>query len=346
MASLVVSPVGDSPTEFLYRYSIRGSYSNPLGLNPPFVPAGHRAGARRMEREHDEPTAGQLVVPDEDQTAPEEQLDEAVPEAQPAEGRAEQRQLPPTLDLQIPSPTISSFQRNSTWSPRWRDSRGTEALSTRANPPTSIGGMLATGIGSPSDASGHPRSAPARASTISVTTPSWPPAPRFYQPETSGSTWRGKQPEMPSPGTTVSLPSPSSPLPPDQPLIISTPTGLSGAYDEPTGHPADRPLENPIHAPRPRRNVPGTPGPTVGRLENLFSPPPVPPVPGSPPARKQSQLGRRKSGVRRTVTRRSVRVRPRPSFKRKKTEGKAGFSADAWAEGVEDEKGGRKCVVM
>ena len=62
--------------------------------------------------------------------------------------------------------------------------------------------------------------------------------------------------------------------------------------------------------------------------------------------RKQSQLGRRKSRLRRTVTKRSVRVRPRPSLKRKRAEAENGFSARALAEGAQDEKGGRKCVVM
>lgn len=336
--SPVASPTDDSPTEFLHRYSIRSNYANPLKLNPPFASAGHRAGIQGAPQEGNPPPIEELVIPEEEQEAPVEQ---------PRGDRGEQRQAPPSLDLQIPSPTISAFQRNSTWSPQRREDRDAQARSLRVNPPTSIGEMLSTETSSPSDVSSQPRSAPARASTTPTMNASWPPAPCFYQAESAGSTSRGKQPEGSSPSTALSQPSPSSVPPPDRPLIISTPTGLSGAYDDDSSaHPSDPPQETPIHAPRPRRNVPGTPTPTVGHLENLFSPPQAPPVPRSPLARQQSQLVRRKSKLRRTVTRRSVRVRPRPSLKKRKAGGNLGLSTNVWSEGVHDEKGGKKCVVM
>jgi len=64
---------------------------------------------------------------------------------------------------------------------------------------------------------------------------------------------------------------------PDQPLIISTPTGVTGAFDIPHASSSDIPIHpNPIlHAPVPRhpRPVPGNPlnQPTVERLETMTS---------------------------------------------------------------------------
>ena len=309
------SPMSSSPKEYLYRYSIRSAYSNPLGLNPPFAPQAQRAaGGQRAELEPivSEPTA----------------------QEEPRNTRPEQRQAPPTLDLQIPSPTMSNFHRHSTFGPPYSP----QVRASGSAVPTSLEEVLSIDTESLSNISSHPRSAPAGVPDSPTLSSSWDFAPRFYQPETQGSTSRGKQRVVTGgSGDTISPLSPTSP--PDQPLIISTPTGLSGAYDEPTRQPSGRRAETPILAPRPRRNIPGTPGPTVGRLENMFTPPPVP---DSPPARRQSQLGRRKSGLRRAVTKRSVRVRPRPSLKRKR----AGATARTWADGVDDDKGGRKCIVM
>lgn len=63
---------------------------------------------------------------------------------------------------------------------------------------------------------------------------------------------------------------------PDQPLIISTPTGVSGAYDGPARQPSERRAEPTILAPvprhpRPSRN-PGAPRPTAEQLEGQLNP--------------------------------------------------------------------------
>lgn len=63
---------------------------------------------------------------------------------------------------------------------------------------------------------------------------------------------------------------------PDQPLIISTPTGVSGAYDGPTRQSSERRTEPLIFAPvprhpRPSRN-PGAPRPTAEQLEGQLNP--------------------------------------------------------------------------
>lgn len=63
---------------------------------------------------------------------------------------------------------------------------------------------------------------------------------------------------------------------PDQPLIISTPTGVSGAYDGPTRQSSERRTEPTIFAPvprhpRPSRN-PGAPRPTAEQLEGQLNP--------------------------------------------------------------------------
>lgn len=63
---------------------------------------------------------------------------------------------------------------------------------------------------------------------------------------------------------------------PDQPLIISTPTGVSGAYDGPARQPLEPRTEPTIFAPvprhpRPSRN-PGAPRPTAEQLEGQLNP--------------------------------------------------------------------------
>lgn len=317
------SPVSDSATESLpYRYSIRGSYSNPLALNPPSSFQTRPGQDQQAEQERSGPAHGEQVIPEE----------------QPHGGHEEQRQAPPRLDLQIPSPTIFSLHRHSTFG---SPSTPLQAMVSHSEPPTSLGEVLSGNAGPSSDLTSQPRSAPVRASDAPSMSSSWPPAPRFYQPGTPESASHGKRPEH----TSATWRPPT----PDQPLIISTPTGLSGAYDEPTRRPSDRCSETPILAPRPRRNVPhtpGTPGPTVGRLEDLFAPRAVPAPPPVPSASTSRPLGRRKSRLARTVSRRSVRVRPRRSVRQRKAKSEVGFSADGWAEGAEDDKGMKKCVVM
>lgn len=63
---------------------------------------------------------------------------------------------------------------------------------------------------------------------------------------------------------------------PDQPLIISTPTGVSGAYDGPTRQPSDRRTETTIFAPVPRHprpsQNPGVLRPTAQQLEGQLNP--------------------------------------------------------------------------
>lgn len=57
---------------------------------------------------------------------------------------------------------------------------------------------------------------------------------------------------------------------PDQPLIISTPKGITGAYDPPGRRASRRRSEMPIVAPVPRHHGSGAP-PTVERLETIYS---------------------------------------------------------------------------
>ncbi|KAI3401605.1 hypothetical protein diail_10206, partial [Diaporthe ilicicola] len=65
-------------------------------------------------------------------------------------------------------------------------------------------------------------------------------------------------------------------VPPDQPLIISTPTGVSGVYDGPTRQPSDRRSETTIFAPIPRHprpyNSPGVLRPAAEQLEVQLNP--------------------------------------------------------------------------
>ncbi|EFQ26289.1 F-box domain-containing protein [Colletotrichum graminicola] len=57
----------------------------------------------------------------------------------------------------------------------------------------------------------------------------------------------------------------------DQPLIISTPSGVTGAYDAPTRQQSNRRSEMPLLAPIPRHPRPTQPGPHVERLETIYS---------------------------------------------------------------------------
>ncbi|KAK2028705.1 F-box domain-containing protein [Colletotrichum zoysiae] len=57
----------------------------------------------------------------------------------------------------------------------------------------------------------------------------------------------------------------------DRPLIISTPSGVTGAYDAPTRQQSNRRNETPLLAPIPRHPRPTQSGPHVERLETIYS---------------------------------------------------------------------------
>ncbi len=95
---------------------------------------------------------------------------------------------------------------------------------------------------------------------------------------------------QPHGSTTLHEPQPRRPydmnaaLPPlpveDMPLIISTPKGVSGAFDPPERHPSDRRAETPIFSPVPRHPRPQTQAailrPAQERLEPIYSSPAMP----------------------------------------------------------------------
>ncbi|KAF4344743.1 hypothetical protein FBEOM_1284 [Fusarium beomiforme] len=76
------------------------------------------------------------------------------------------------------------------------------------------------------------------------------------------------------PGSLLSGPSNLSRPEPDQPLIISTPKGVSGAFDSPSRQVSGRRNETPLLAPIPRHPRPvhgSNQRPTVERLETIYS---------------------------------------------------------------------------
>lgn len=94
---------------------------------------------------------------------------------------------------------------------------------------------------------------------------------------------------------------------PDQPLIISTPTGVSGAYDGPARQPSERHAEPTIFAPvprhpRPSRN-PGAPRPTAEQLEGQLNPSflPTSTAPGPGLNSRLSSVNRRSSRAERSA---------------------------------------------
>lgn len=74
---------------------------------------------------------------------------------------------------------------------------------------------------------------------------------------------------------------------PDQPLIISTPQGITGSLDQPDSSNSDAPTETPLVAPVPRPPHPSSgllnQRPEFGRLETIYSRPTPPPPPPPPP---------------------------------------------------------------
>lgn len=84
----------------------------------------------------------------------------------------------------------------------------------------------------------------------------------------------------------------SAPYEIDQPLIISTPKGVSGAYDPPSRRTSTR-NDTPILAPIPQRPRPGhgsSNRPTVERLETIYSIKSIPETAAVPPAPPASYL--------------------------------------------------------
>ncbi|KAI1872684.1 hypothetical protein JX265_005564 [Neoarthrinium moseri] len=173
---------------------------------------------------------------------------------------------------------------------------------------------------------------------------------------------------------------------PEQPLIISTPTGVSGAFDPPDHATSQRnPLEPILHAPVPRHPQPqsssGHTRPTVERLETIYSvtspgdgslnehqnyfhnaqghPVHIPPPPPSAPLtvsslRHHTSLTRRQSRARRSAAKNVQDAKSRGWTGRRKKKAK---NADAmsstwtdvtWASRAPKDGSSkeRKCVVM
>lgn len=90
---------------------------------------------------------------------------------------------------------------------------------------------------------------------------------------------------------------------PDQPLIISTPTGVSGAYDAPASRLPDHRGGAQIFAPVPRHprptQMPGSQRPTAERLEGQLDPSLL----GRTPADVSAGLGSRMSSLNRRASR-------------------------------------------
>ncbi|CAG7554467.1 unnamed protein product [Fusarium equiseti] len=172
-------------------------------------------------------------------------------------------------------------------------------------------------------------------------------------------------------------PSNPSHLEPDQPLIISTPRGVSGAFDSPSRQTSGRRNEPPLLAPIPRhpRPVPGSnQRPTVERLETIYSiasshggnPPALPLPHGQVPAwlnappvpvtRTSPTVTRRPSRAERSAAKNIKDAKKRGwSAKPKKKKKKATDAASSagWTdistgsgEKEKDKDKYRKCIVM
>lgn len=167
-------------------------------------------------------------------------------------------------------------------------------------------------------------------------------------------------------------------LEPDQPLIISTPRGVSGAFDSPSRQTSGRRNEPPLLAPIPRhpRPVPGSnQRPTVERLETIYSiasshggnPPALPlPLPNQqvpawlnappvPVTRTSPTVNRRPSRAERSAAKNIKDAKKRGWTAKPKKKKKAADAASSagWTdistgsgEKEKEKEKDRKCIVM
>jgi len=361
-----LSPVLPPPSQPSYRVSIRGPYNNPLALNPP--PPHGVPGL---------PHRGPIGSP-------------SPPQPQPV-AEPSQREGPPALDLHIPSPTLSAFG----WSRFMADGTNTApAMKRLSNSVTWPGGPADTapgagGVAGAGRGAGYPHSAPVRPDGPS----GFPPAPRPEQiarlnnrgdssPATNRFSGAFQVPRVPVGGRNDDSPrrisgqqqlpqlpplalsaaaewQPSPPFP-DQPLIISTPTGVSGAFDPPTRQISGRRTDMPLLAPVPQRPRPrpgnGPVRPTVERLETIYSVASGSNAAawGNGPSSRQPSLSRRKSRAR---ARRSASKNVKDAKKRDwAARGKSKKKADqdqgsngGWSDispPYNEKSKDKKCVVM
>ncbi|KAF4992109.1 hypothetical protein FGRMN_7387 [Fusarium graminum] len=164
---------------------------------------------------------------------------------------------------------------------------------------------------------------------------------------------------------------------PDQPLIISTPKGVSGAFDSPSRQVSGRRNEPPLLAPIPRhpRPVPGSSQrPTVERLETIYSiasshggnPPPILPLsnqqvpawlnaPLVPVTRASPTVMRRPSRAERSAAKniKDAKKRGWTAKSKKKKKAVDAVSSAGWTdistgsgEKEKEKEKDRKCIVM
>jgi hypothetical protein len=188
-----------------------------------------------------------------------------------------------------------------------------------------------------------------------------------------GSPKRAVAPHLPHITTngTFQYPSNSDPPPsPDQPLIISTPKGVSGAFDPPDRQTSGRRVETPLLAPVPRHPQPtrgeGPVRPTAERLETIYSTVssngPAGPAqdggqpswfsgPSSSPHTRQQSVKRNRSRAGRSAAKnmRDAKMRGWSGGNRKKKRQMDGDVASTanWTEvSVASQSKGRRCILM
>ncbi|KAI0460154.1 hypothetical protein F5B21DRAFT_453463 [Xylaria acuta] len=166
------------------------------------------------------------------------------------------------------------------------------------------------------------------------------------------------------------LPQRRPPSPPEQPLIISTPTGVAGAFDVPQTNMAPNAPRGPVlHAPVPRhpRPTPGNPlnRPTAERLENITGNGPrgeprvnpetlgMPLTPSSQFFFRRTSVHRRPSRARRGALKNLQDARERGwTGRKKKTKGDETVTNASWTDVPRPPNGPpvhtkeRKCTIM
>ncbi|KAJ2905123.1 hypothetical protein MKZ38_006369 [Zalerion maritima] len=214
----------------------------------------------------------------------------------------------PTLNLAIPSPTLNNLMWNNGPQPSPGSATGPSIrrLSNSQTWPTNPSAPA------PAAPTGFPYSAPATGPDMvpgSVMAPRQEQMASLFHHEhgspqqrysttfmqrvpvgsrsgSAGNEFSGSPPSQPqSPPMPHNFSHPRRPMypEPDQPLIVSTPAGVQGAFDPPDRRISARRTEMPILAPVPRHPRPTRTGPvrpTVERLEGMYNPQPQMPQPG------------------------------------------------------------------
>lgn len=268
--------------------------------SPPPPTASSQSGSRRVDSVTLTPAQdSQPLLQQVDRPRPPQPPPAIIPAQDPASPVALDEPARPSLTVQVPQPPAESLPPHAPEPPRMR------SLSNAQTWPAGL-------EQGPSQTTSHPFGAPYSApyqNASSGHVPNLPPpsseqiaslnrrmsqgTPQrlsggWYEQQHPPTAWGGQAPHPRSAHPAAPAPATTWPAGPEQPLIISTPRGVAGAFDPPDRQASNRRSDMPIVAPVPRhpRQAHGPSSrPTVERLETIYS--------IAPSQQSQTRQGRR-----------------------------------------------------